>query len=362
MKKFAGTLILLIVGTLLSCPKPTGSPSDPASPPTKAWVVSTLAGSSAGSDDGPAAEAEFRSPRGVALDASGNLYVADKYSHRIRKITLENGMWSVSTLAGSTQGYMDGTSAKFSFPRGVAVDASGHVYVADGSNHRIRKITLENGQWSVSTLAGSIKGSANGRGTSALFHYPRDVAVDASGHVYVADGSNHLIRKITPEGEVSTLAGSGRAGSANGRGTSAQFDNPLGVAVDSSGHVYVADKSNHLIRKITPEGLVSTLAGSSAGSVDGAGITEAQFNYPYGVAVDADGHVYVADASNHRIRKITPEGLVSTLAGSSEGSRDGAGTSAQFNRPTGVAVDADGNVYVADQLNHLIRKIEYKLP
>jgi len=361
MKKFAGTLILLIVGTLLSCPKPTGSTS-----PSKVWVVSTLAGSSAGSDDGPAAEAEFKSPRGVALDASGNLYVADKFNHRIRKITLENGQWSVSTLAGSTQGYMDGTSAKFSFPRGVAVDASGHVYVADGSNHRIRKITLENGQWSVSTLAGSTKGSENGTGTEAQFHYPRDVAVDASGHVYVADGSNHLIRKITPAGEVSTLAGSGRAGSANGRGTSAQFDNPLGVAVDSSGHVYVADKFNHRIRKITLENgqwSVSTLAGSTQGYMDGAGITEAQFHYPYGVAVDADGNVYVADNTNHRIRKITPEGLVSTIAGSSTaGSKNGAGTAAQFYKPQGVVVDASGNVYVADTGNNLIRKIEYKLP
>jgi len=178
--------------------------------------------------------------------------------------------------------------------------------------------------------------------------------------VYVADYYNNRIRKITPEGLVSTLAGS-TEGFRDGDGRSAQFNGPYGVAVDAAGNVYVADGDNHLIRKITPEGLVSTLAGSTRGSADGVG-TSAQFNYPYGVEVDAAGTVYVADYYNNRIRKVTPEGLVSTLAGSTEGFRDGLGRSAQFNRPSGVAVDAAGNVYVADSFNNRIRRIEWKMP
>ena len=348
MKKFAGALILLIVGALLSCPKPTGSTS-----PSKVWVVSTLAGGGT--------PAEFNWPYGVAVDASGNVYVGDTSNHRIRKITLGESGVSVSTFAGG------GTSAEFSVPRGVAVDSSGNVYVADTNNHRIRKITLGESGVSVSTLAGG--------GTPAEFSFPKDVAVDASGNVYVADENNYRIRKITPERVVSTLAGTGESGSADGAGTTAaQFSLPNGVAVDASGNVYVADQQNHRIRKITPaegggESTVSTLAGSIEGFSDGAG-TDAQFKYPNDVAVDAEGNVYVADQFNHRIRKITPEGVVSTLAGSGTtdkgipggGFKDGVGRSARFNSPTGVAVDAEGNLYVADRTNNRIRKIEYKLP
>ena len=386
MKKFAGALILLIVGTLISCPKPTGSPS-------KAWVVSTLAGGGN--------PAEFNGPYGVAVDASGNVYVTDKFNHRIRKITSEG---DVSTLAGGS------TPAQFNGPIGVAVDSSDNVYVADQSNHRIRKITsggevstlagggnpaefnwptdvavdssgnvyvadmanyrirkiapVAEGGVSVSTLAGTgTQGYQDGDDTEAKFDQPTGVAVDAKGIVYVADFSNNRIRKITSGGEVDTLAGTGTAGSKDGAGTSAQFNEPTGVALDAEGNVYVADFSNNRIRKITSGGEVDTLAGTgTAGSADGDD-TAAQFYTPTGVAVDSSGNVYVADSDNHLIRKITPEGVVSTLAGSgTEGSKDGAGTSAQFNYPTDVAVDSSGNVYVADYSNHLIRKIEYKVP
>jgi len=333
MKKFAGVLILLIVGALLSCPKPADSTS-----PSKAWVVSTLTGGGA--------SARFILPSGVAVDASGNVYVADQRNHLIRKITPDG---VVSTLASGS------ASTQFNYPTGVAVDASGNVYVADYANHRIRKITLEG---RVDTLA---SGSA-----SAQFNYPTGVAVDASDNVYVADSFNHRIRKITAAGEVSTLAGTGESGSMNGDGiTEAQFNYPRGVAVDAEGNLYVTDEYNHLIRKITAAGEVSTLAGTGeSGSMNGEGITEARFNSPTGVAVDAEGNVYVADTSNHLIRKITAAGEVSTLAGTGEsGSMNGDGiTEAQFNYPRGVAVDAEGNLYVADTSNHLIRKIEYKLP
>jgi len=339
MKKFAGALILLIVGTLISCPKPTGSPS-------KVWVVSTIAGGGN--------PAEFNSPSGVAVDASGNVYVADTNNHRIRKITLTSR--EVSTIAGSTEGFADdaGTSAKFDWPSGVAVDAAGNVYVADFYNHRIRRIILTSRE--VNTLAGG--------GNPAQFNHPVGVAVDSSGNVYVADYGNHRIRKITlTSREVNTLAGSGTAGSADGLGTAAQFRNPTGVAVDAKGNVYVADFSNNRIRKITSGGEVDTLAGTGTpGSKDGAG-TSAQFNEPTGVALDAEGNVYVADSGSHLIRKITPEGVVSTIAGSgTAGFKDDAGTEAQFNTPKGVAVDAEGNIYVADHYNHRIRKIEYKVP
>jgi len=212
----------------------------------------------------------------------------------------------VTTLAGSgSQGSANGTgtAASFAWPAGAAVDGSGNVYVADTFNHLIRKITSAG---VVTTLAGTgSSGSANGTGTAASFNNPWGVAVDGSGNVYVADQSNHLIRKITAAGVVTTLAGTGSAGSANGTGTAASFNYHWGVAVDGSGNVYVGDSNNHLIRKITSAGVVTTLAGSgSSGSADGTG-TAASFRYPTGVAVDGSGNVYVGDLGNHLIRKIT---------------------------------------------------------
>jgi alpha-tubulin suppressor-like RCC1 family protein/sugar lactone lactonase YvrE len=320
-------------------------------------VVSTLAGSSlTGSADGTGSAASFNQPNGVAVDAAGNVYVPDKLSYKIRKITAAG---VVSTLAGSgVAGSADGngTAASFYVPNGVAVDTSGNVYVADINNNKIRKITAAA---VVSTLAGSgAAGSADGTGTAASFSGPAGVAVDAAGNVYVADTYNNKIRKITAAGVVSTLAGSGAIGSADANGTAASFYHPAGVAVDTAGNVVVADQYNHKIRKITAAGVVSTLAGSGvAGSAEGNGIA-ASFNNPTGVAVDAVGNVVVADYVNNKIRKITPAGVVSTLAGSGViGSVDGTGTAASFYNPVGVAVDATGNVYVADIFNNKIRKI-----
>jgi len=314
-------------------------------------TVTTFAGSGGGYADGTGTAAQFSYPTGVAVDASGDVYVADKSNDKIRKITPAG---VVSTLAGSNNGYADGTgtAAQFSSLSGVTVDASGNVYVGDMSNNKIRKITPAG---VVSTLAGSSAGYADGTGTAAQFNYPVGVAVDASGNVYVADYYNHKIRKITPAGEVSTLAGS-TGGYADGTGTAAEFFYPAGVAVDASGNLYVADYGNDKIRKITPTGIVSTFAGSNNGYADGTGIA-AQFSLPAGVAVDASGNLYVADTHNHKIRRITPAGVVTTLAGSTDGYADGTGIAAQFSFPTGVVVDASGNMYVADQSNQKIRKI-----
>jgi sugar lactone lactonase YvrE len=326
--------------------------------------LTVLAGepSGAGSLDGTGSAARFSYPYGVAVDGAGNVYVADQLNSTIRKITMPAGV--VSTLAGSPAqtGSTDGTgsAARFYNPQGVAVDGSGNVYVADRDNSTIRKITPAG---LVSTLAGSAgqNGGTDGTGSAAHFFHPFGVAVDGSGNIYVADTYNSSIRKITPAGAVTTLAGSAsQLGSADGTGSAARFHYPYGVAVDGSGNVYVADSGNSTIRKITPAGAVTTLAGSAGqtGSTDATG-SAARFYYPSSVTVDGSGNVYVADMSNSTIRKISPAGAVSTLAGSASqfGSADGTGSAARFSNPCGMAVDGSGNVYVADMLNSTIRKI-----
>jgi sugar lactone lactonase YvrE len=319
-------------------------------------IVETLTGNGTlGSENGTGAAARFYQPTGVALDASGNIYVADYSNHLIRKITPTG---TVTTLAGNgIAGYADGTgtAAVFQGPFGVAVDADGNVYVADSFNNRIRKITPAG---IVSTLAGSgVAGFADGDGIAAKFYSPRGLAVDGSGNIYVADVTNHRIRKISPAGIVNTLAGS-ILGNTDGNVSDAKFAGPTGVTVDASGNIYVADTGNHRIRKITSAGEVSTVAGSTSGISEGVG-TLARFNGPTGVALDASGNFYVADEVNERIRKITPDGAVSTFAGGYvPGFTNGVGEDAQFRSPTGIAVDASGNVYIADRHNHSIRKIQ----
>ena len=323
----------------------------------KAQVVTTLAGSGAyGSADGTGTAATFYTPQGVAVDSSGNVYVADRVNNKIRKITPTG---EVTTFAGSgALGSDDGPGAAATFfrPNGVAVDLSRNVYVADSGNNKIRAITPAS---VVSTLAGSgAIGSEDGPGAEATFGWAVGVAADSSGNVYVADSGSNKIRKIAAGGVVTTLAGSGAGGSADGSGDVATFSEPSGVAVDSSGNVFVADTDSHKIRKIAPGGVVTTFAGSGApGSADGTG-TAATFTLPFGVAVDSSMNVFVADSGNNKIRKITPAGVVSTLAGSGAyGSADGIGTAATFYAPSGVAVDSSGHVYVADSGSNKIRKI-----
>ncbi|WP_197893518.1 NHL repeat-containing protein [Variovorax sp. PBL-H6] len=316
--------------------------------------VSTFAGSTAaGSADGTGAAASFNGPQALAVDASGNVYVADTSNHQIRKITPAG---VVTTLAGSTApGDADGkgAAAQFRLPDSVAMDANGDIYVAD-YNHKIRKITPDG---VVTTFAGSgTAGPADGTGAAAQFNNPGGIAVDANGNFYVADIDNHMIRKITPDGVVTTLAGSTTPGFADGTGAAARFNTPVGVAVDLGGNVYVTDWSSNVIRKITPAGVVTTFAGSGTlGPADGTG-TNAQFSTPSGISVDGAGNVYVSDAGNRAIRKITPAGVVTTLAGSrTRGSADGIGTAAQFDSPYDVQLDASGNLYATS--GNAIRKI-----
>ena len=305
------------------------------------YVVSTFA-------------SDFYYPAGIAIDSKGNIYVADESNHRIRKMTPDG---TVTTFAGSgAAGNNDGlgTAAQFHIPTGIAIDAADNLYVTDYNSHLIRKIT-SNGM--VTTIAGNgFAGNADGVGTAAQFYSPFAITIDAMGNLFVADQLNHRIRKITPDGEVTTLAGSTQ-GYADGVGTTVKFDRPSGIAIDATGNIYVGDADNHLIRKITKEGTVTTFAGNGvAGDADGIG-TSAQFFHPVGIAIDPIGNLYVGDVDNNRIRKIMPNGTVTTFVGSSQGHADGIGSIARFHDPYCIAIDDAGNFYVSDFRNHCIRKI-----
>lgn len=329
-----------------------------------AGVVTTLAGLAgvAGSSDGLGSAARFSSPGDAAADSLGNVYVADAANSTIRKVTPGGQVTTFAGTAGS-QGGLDGTgsAARFRDPCGVAVDSADNVYVADNSDQTIRKITPAG---VVTTMAGShgASGHADGTGSAATFNFPCSVTVDASGTAYVADTENHTLRKITAGGVVTTLAGSaGVAGTADGTGAAARFDGPSGVAVDNiSGTVYVADSVSNTIRAVTPAGVVTTIAGTAgtAGSADGTGAAAA-FSYPVGLRVAANGDVLIADAFNSTLRRMTATGVVTTVAGTAthRGSADGTGSAASFDLPVGVIADGAGNLYVSDMQNQTIRAI-----
>jgi len=319
--------------------------------------VSTYAGTGIqGSINGAANAASFYNATNMVIDAAGNKYVADYLNHKIRKIS-PSGI--VSDYAGSgTAGANDGTgvAATFNYPAGIAIDATGNLYVADCLNNKIRKISPSA---VVTTLAGNgSQGASDGTGTAASFFNPTGLAVDQLGNVYVADCYNNKIRKISPTGVVTTIAGTGSPGATDGPGGTASFNYPTSIAVDGAGVIFVADYLNHKIRKISTASLVSTFAGSNApGALNGIG-GAASFNKPKGIALDALGNLYVADCDNQKIRKITSAGLVSDLAGiGTFGDVDGGITYAMFSSPTGLAVDALSNIYVADYENSKIRKI-----
>jgi sugar lactone lactonase YvrE len=323
----------------------TPSNAGGAVPTTPYANVTTFAGSGLpGINNGTGTAASFHFPKTLACDAAGNVYVADYQGHIIRKVSPAG---VVTTLAGTGAiGTTDGpaTSATFKYPVGIAVDASGNVYVTDQSN-RIRKISP---QGMVSTHAGSgAFGTTDGPALLATFNSPTGLAVDAAGNVFVADEGNHLLRKISASGVVSTLFS----------GSGSDFSTPAGLAVDASGTLYVADLSRK-IRKITPDGDVTTVAGSgNYGNSDGQG-TLASFYSPRGITVDADGNIYVADSYNNNIRMITPGGMVTTIAGTfTYGFKNGVGTASLFYTPSAIALDNNGNAYVADEYNHRIRKI-----
>ena len=329
-------------------------------------VLTTIAGTGAAGfsgDGGPATAARLWNPRGVAVDAAGNVYVADRWNRRVRRV-VPNG--TIDTIAGNgTAGFSgdngSALAAQFGDLYALSIDLVGGVYVADASNHRIRRV---NGGV-ISTVAGTGNPTFSGDGglaTAASIYQPYGVAADAGGSIYIADTSNFRLRAIAPGGIIRTMAGTGTPGF-NGDGfsaTSAQLFNPSGTAVDAAGNLYIADTDNHRVRRVTPGGIVTTVAGNGGifHSGDGGPATAATLYRPSSVAVDGGGNLYIADTMNNRVRLVTPAGLISTFAGGGTSPANGiAAASAQLLLPSAVALDAAGNLYLADATNRVRRVV-----
>jgi trimeric autotransporter adhesin len=321
-------------------------------------IINTLAGDGTvgySGDGGAATSAELDLPYGLAVDTAGNIYIADTYNNRIRKVTATTG--DISTVAGDgIAGYSgDGgtaTSAELDLPCGVAVDTAGNIYIADTYNSVIRKVTASTGI--IYSVAGDLS-------------YPDGVAVDSASNIYIADSGNNRVRELTATtGIVSTVAGDGVAGYSGdgGAATSAELNDPRGVAVNTAGNIYIADTDNNRIRKVTVStDIISTVVGDGTAGFSGNGgaATSAELNEPWGVAVNTAGAIYIADFANNRIRKVTAStGIISTLAGDGTAGYSGDGgaaTKAELNEPAGVALDKAGNIYIADTDNDRIRAV-----
>ena len=324
--------------------------------------VTSLAGQPlvSGGANGMGTNALFSDPAGMVADASGNLFVADSGNHAIRKVSAMGVVTTIAGQLGVPGSGGTGAQAKFNRPCGIAMDRAGNLFVSDTGNHTIRKITPAGG---VSTIAGSVGQSdfANGSGTTARFSSPLGLAVASNGTLYVADSGNHVIRVISPSGLVGTLAGSPENwGSEDGVGGAARFNGPVGVALNEHGDLLVSDANNHTIRKVTASGVVTTWAGAPGfdGCVDGIG-RAARFCMPAELAADRHGNVFVADSFNHVVRKISREGQVTTVTGlpGSDGAGDGVNGQARLFNPYGLAVRPDGSLALADAYNQLLRVV-----
>lgn len=325
--------------------------------------VRTLAGlpETPGSTDGTNTTARFNDPAGIAIAADGTVFVADNQNHALRRIGT-NGV--VTTLAGlpGTPGTGDGTgsTARFDSPTGLAFGPDGALYVSDTGNHTIRRVTLAG---VVTTLAGSAGTAdyADGSASAARFNQPLGLAVAPDGTVFVADSGNHLIRVIGTNGNVSVLAGNPETfGSADGTGTNAFFNSPVGLALAPDGSLFVSDANNFTLRRVTAAGVVTTIAGAAGqdGSTDGPAAS-ARFGKPAELALAPNGTLYIADAAHHTIRRLTPDGRVSTIAGlvGTDGAADGANGLARFFNPYGLAIAAHGHLVVADTYNQTVREL-----
>ncbi|MEW6159550.1 MAG: immunoglobulin domain-containing protein [Verrucomicrobiota bacterium] len=327
-------------------------------------IVSTLAGSGLPGklDSESPLRARFTFPNSPAVSQTGYIFVADTGNHSIRIIAPEG---TVSTLAGRGEpGYLNGTAdiALLQNPLAVALDRAGDVFVADTDNNVLRKI-ITSSYRNVITFAGSgVRGQSDGSGAAVRFDYPNDLVLDAGGNIYVSEFNAHTIRKITPHGVTTTIAGSGRPGFKDGPALEAEFNRPAGIGLDRTGNLYVTEWLNHTVRKISPDGRVTTLAGSAnaPGLKNGRG-NEARFHTPDGICADPDGNLYVTEYGNHTIRKITPDGMVTTFAGRGfPGYADGAPDAALFRHPGGVAWHPNEWLIISDTGNHRIRKIDLK--
>jgi streptogramin lyase len=325
--------------------------------------VSTLAGRAlvSGASNGPALTALFGDPAALVADAGGNLFIADSQNHVIRKIST-NGLVSTFAGQGGAPGSNDGSGlqARFDTPSGIAIAPNGDFYVSDTGNHTVRKITTAGAVTTVAGLAGQ-SGFTNGLRTAARFNSPLGVTVAADGTIYLADSGNHLIRAIAPGGTVTTLAGrADNWGSQDGLGEAARFNGPVSVTSDEQGDLFVSDSNNHTIRRVTRAGLVTTWAGTPGGDgfTDGDRL-QARFSKPAELAFDKHGSLFVADSFNHLIRKVSRAGKVSTVTGvaGADGAIDGSNGQARLFNPYGLAICPDGSLVVADAYNQLIRMV-----
>ena len=331
-------------------------------------VISVVAGnglSSGGGDGGLASGASLSYPAGLAFDSSGNLYIVDSYNSNVRKVDT-NGIITTVAGDGGAGGFAgDGgpaTKALLANPAGIAVDKSGNLYIADRLNQRIRMVTASTGI--ITTIAGSSTTGWHGDGgpaAQATFTYPTSIAIDSAGNLYIADSNNVAIRRISTSGIITTVAGNGQwgYGGDGGQATKAQLAGPQGVAVDGAGNLYIADSGNQRIRRVDPGGIITTIAGTgTAGfSGDGTAATGATFSNPVAVAVDASGTVYVADWDNNRIRRFAVGGAVTTFAGTTTSVGDGGPSTQARVEPWSIAVDSTGNLYIADRVENRVRKV-----
>ncbi len=333
-----------------------------------AGTITTVAGTGAGGffgDGGPAVSAKFYRISGIAVDGAGNLFITDTFNARIRKVGTDG---VINTVAGNgTQGFGGdrgpATLAAMNNPVGVAVDGLGNIFVADQNNYRIRVVV--NGG-TMGTYAGngiqSYSGD-NGPATAARMNQPAGMAVDGSGNIYIADTLNSSVRMVSPAGVITTLAGTGTAGYSGdgGQASSARLNNPAAVAVDSAGNIYIADTFNSVIRKVLPSGVITTVAGGGSATGDGGAATSAALFLPQGVALDPAGNLFISDTGSARIRKVSAvDGSIATVAGNGTIGYSGDGgpaTSAQLNTPAGIAVDAIDNIFIADSHNNVVRRV-----
>ncbi|MEV6424770.1 RICIN domain-containing protein [Streptomyces sp. NPDC051662] len=348
----------------MSTPNTAAADGEHSAPP-----ISTVAGTGVAGfagDNGPAVSAQLNRPYEIAVDSTGTLYFSDRDNHRVRKITTDG---KISTIAGTGVAGHGGdngpaASAQLNKPRGIAMDGSGAVYIADSANHRVRKVTADG---KISTIAGTgIRGFGGdgGPATAARLDWPFAMTVDSTGVLYVSDSSNHRVRKIAADGKISTVAGTGTAGFGGdgGAATAAQLNKPMGLTLDSTGVLYIADTYNHRVRKVAADGKISTVAGTGTAGSDGDGgpAASAQLNKPMGLVLDSTGALYIADTANHRVRKVAADGKISTVAGTGAAGSDGDGgpaASAQLNNLIGLAVDCVDTLYIGDLFNNRVRKI-----
>ncbi len=337
------------------------------------YTITTVAGSSTsgfGGDGGAPTSAKLNVPIQVAVDAAHNLYIADSGNNRIRKISAGK----IATFAGSTQSIYTGdggaaTSAGLTSPYGVQLDASGNVYVADLGNHVVRVVGADG---KIATVAGNTSANFTGDGgpaTGAALNRPLGIAIAPGGRFYIGDSFNHRVRMVAPDGTISTVAGNGVATyqGDDGPATSASLSRPFGVALDAAGNLYIADSANNRVRKVSTDGTMATVAGTgTAGfSGDGGPANKAQLNRPWDVKVDAAGDLFIADYSNSRIRMVTPDGVITTIAGDGNSGYTGDGAaavSARLSFPTGIAIDTNGNIFIADSGNNVVRQLTPTAP